>query len=104
MLCDIFVLPGLASLSINQAMYYGKPVICAKRGFEYEVIEDNESGVLIEPQNMSQLISAILKLLLDDDLRKKMGARGKEIGSMFSIDTMVRGIVDAVEFAVKSGR
>ncbi len=78
--CDLFVMPsrydsfGIAYL---EAWQFGKPVIGARIGAIPEVIEEGEDGLLVEFGNTDQLASAILSLLKNDDLRKRMGKKGR---------------------------
>jgi glycosyltransferase involved in cell wall biosynthesis len=77
--CDLFVMPsqydsfGIVYL---EAWRCGKSVIGAKVGAIPEVIEEGRDGLLIEFGNVDQLASAILYLLKNPNLRKKMGERG----------------------------
>ena len=103
LLCDILVLPGWNTLAINQAMAYGKPVITVPYGGpEYELVEEGKTGFIVERDNISQLFSAILKILNDDSLRKTMAINAqKRINNLANIDNMVKGIVKAVKEVTK---
>lgn len=83
---DIFVMPtrqiagdfegfGIVYLEANLA---GKPVIACNTGGVADAVKNNVSGLLIEPENREQLISSILKLAADKQLRQRLGARGRE--------------------------
>jgi len=79
---DIFILPSYDEglpMSILEAMSYGLPVISTTVGGIPEQVEDGESGYLIEPGNIGQIVSKIKILAQDSELRKKMGERSYEI-------------------------
>ena len=58
-------------------MACGKPVISTRVGAIPSVVENGETGILVDPQH-KQLASAILKLALDENLRRKMGNEGRQ--------------------------
>ncbi len=92
---DILVHPaemeGLG-VSLLQAAAAGVPIIGSRAGGIPEVIRDGENGLLIEPGDVQGLRDAMLDLLSDSKLRRKMGLRGKQmISKMFSIDVMAAG-------------
>jgi len=56
-----------------------KPVIGTKVGGIQYVIKDGENGLLIPPKNLGALADAIIKLLNNEDLAKKMGKDGRRL-------------------------
>ena len=83
---------GLAR-TLPQAMLCGRPAISFDVDGAREVVNDN-TGRLIEPKNVEQLIKACAELIEDADLRKKLGEQGREsVKKKFAPDTMV----DAIE-------
>jgi L-malate glycosyltransferase len=77
----IYVLPsyyeGLPT-SLLEAMACGIPSIATNVDGSSEVITDGETGLLVPPRNPKMLAEAILKLLNDESLRSRMGAKGRE--------------------------
>jgi len=63
---------------ILEAMSHGKPVIASKVGGTTEQVIHGETGLLVDPGEIDQLVSAMLKLLSSDKLRKQMGSAGRE--------------------------
>lgn len=55
----------------------GKPVVATSVGGLPEMVEHGRTGYLVAPRNEVQLADAITRLLLDRELRQKMGANGK---------------------------
>lgn len=92
--CDVFVSPSLYEsfgIIFIEAMRYAKPVIGCKVGGMQEVIADNETGLLCQPNDADSFCECLDKLLADESLRKKMGKSGqKRLIEMFSEDTMCR--------------
>ena len=84
---------GLAR-TLPQAMLCGRPAISFDVDGAREVVNDN-TGRLIEPKNVEQLIIACEQLLSDAELREKLGRAGREfVKEKFAPDTMVDSIED----------
>jgi len=83
---DILVLPslrepfGLVSL---EAMAMKKPVVATNTGGSPEVVIDGKTGLLVPPRDSGALFSAIIRLLKDKELARKMGAAGRERATSF---------------------
>lgn len=78
---DIFVLPSYNEglpLSMLEAMAWQLPVVVTPVGGIAEVVDDGESGLLVEPGNVQQLSEAIKSLIKDEDLRLKIATKGRE--------------------------
>ncbi|MCL4517912.1 MAG: glycosyltransferase family 4 protein [Thaumarchaeota archaeon] len=78
--CDVCVLPSKDSsegfgLVLLEAMSCGKAVIGSRAGGIVDVVTE-ESGLLVPPNDVSELSRAILSLLLDDELRSAFGRAG----------------------------
>ena len=79
---------GLAR-TLPQAMLCGRPAISFDVDGAREVVNEN-TGRLIEPKNVEQLIKACAELIEDEGLRKKLGQQGREsVKTKFAPDTMV---------------
>ncbi|MHC4556394.1 MAG: glycosyltransferase family 4 protein [Planctomycetota bacterium] len=79
---------GLAR-TLPQAMLCGKPAISFDVDGAREVVNEN-TGRLIEPKNIEQLINACAELIEDEDLRENLGKAGREsVKEKFAPDTMV---------------
>jgi glycosyltransferase involved in cell wall biosynthesis len=84
---DVFVMPSFSEgtpNSIVEAMASGKPIIASDVGGIPDMIGD-ECGILVPPGDKCALTEAMLRLALDEGLRKRMGAAAKErYGMLFS--------------------
>ncbi|MFH1740184.1 MAG: glycosyltransferase [bacterium] len=93
---DALVLPTSLEgcpVSVMEAMAAGLPVIAAKAGGVAELVEDQRTGLLIEPGNEESLTRAILSLVENPALRSKLGEAGREkIEKEFSLDRMAKQI------------
>ena len=55
------------------AYSFGKPVVATDVGGLPEAVDDEKTGLIAPPKDSSALADAIIKVLKDDELRKKMG-------------------------------
>lgn len=62
-----------------------------------EIIQDGENGILVEPENTMLLAEAILQLIKDDDLRKRIGEKAFESSKGFSINSILPQWIDLIE-------
>lgn len=75
---DIFILPSYAEglpISLLEAMSYKLPVISTPVGGIPEIVEEGKNGLLIQPGNIDDLFCAIKALVVDGDVRDKMGEK-----------------------------
>jgi len=79
---DIFCLPSITMAEafgiVNlEAMACGIPVISSKLGGIPDVVTDRETGLLVKPEDKEALADAIILLLENEDIARKMGNKGK---------------------------
>jgi glycosyltransferase involved in cell wall biosynthesis len=87
---------GLAR-TLPQAMLAGRPAISFDVDGAREVVNEN-TGRLIEPKNVEQLIKACAELIEDKTLREKLGRQAREsVITKFAPETMV----DTIETVYK---
>lgn len=80
--CDVFLAPSRFEsfgLVFLEAMRCGKPVIGCNAGGMPEIISDQLTGLLIEPNDVDKLAHSVLRLSTDPELRKTMGAAGQSL-------------------------
>ncbi len=91
-LTDIFVLPsrweGLP-MALLEAMDAALPVVATKVEGVDEVVENDVQGLLVPPEDAPALAQAILRLVKDRALRKKMGVLArKRVQAHYTTDVM----------------
>jgi len=80
---EVFVLPSVQEgqgIALLEAQAVSKPVIAFNTGGVRETILNQETGLLVEP-NSKELANAIIKLLKNEEMRNKMGKKGREFVS-----------------------
>lgn len=100
---DLFILPGKGGLAINQAIHFGLPVVLFQAdGTEKDMVEDGVNGFYAKTQDREGFVQALMPLLQDAALRKKMGEKSKRIASERSnMENMRKGFLDAINSLVQ---
>lgn len=102
---SLFVLPSRSegiSNALLEAQSFGIPAIASDIPGNREVVTHERTGILIPVDNAEALSEAILKLIQDDELRKKMGkAARNRIIEKFSIASIVDRICEVYNFMSK---
>ena len=57
---------------IAEAMARGVPIVASRVGGIRDLIEENETGLLVDAGDSQQLAEAILKLISDAEMRKRI--------------------------------
>lgn len=95
---------GVACL---EAMAHGRPVVAGAVGGLLDLVVNGETGILVEPGNVPALRAALERLLVDRELRRRMGEAGrKRAADHFSWAAVTRKTLDvyARYAGKKSGR
>jgi glycosyltransferase involved in cell wall biosynthesis len=89
---DLLVLPSREEgmpVAALEAMSYGKPVIATRVGGTPEVVKEEETGLLVPPEDPEALSTALDRMSRDAEMRATMGRRGMMlVRSEFSLDRM----------------
>jgi glycosyltransferase involved in cell wall biosynthesis len=98
---ELFVLPcvtgpdgdrdGIPNV-ILEAMAMELPVVSTRHSGIPEAVEDGGSGLLVAPHDQEALVDAMAQLLVDPDLGRRLGRRGREI------------VRDSFDIAANAGR
>lgn len=85
--CDLFIMPsrqlsnrdvegfGIVYLEANS---FGKPVIGGKSGGVADAVTHEETGLLVDPNNVAEITAAIDRLLTDAPLATRLGNQGMQ--------------------------
>jgi glycosyltransferase involved in cell wall biosynthesis len=91
---DIFAMSSVTEglgTSLLDAMACAKPVVATSAGGIPEVVVDGETGFLVPPRDHEAMAAALVKLLRDEDLRRRMGQAGlARVRRKFSAERMVQ--------------
>jgi glycosyltransferase involved in cell wall biosynthesis len=77
---DLVALPSLAEglpIAILEAMACGKPVVSTPVNGVPEAVEDGVTGLLVPPSSVDALASAMLRVLRDPAMARRMGEAGR---------------------------
>jgi glycosyltransferase involved in cell wall biosynthesis len=90
---DLFVMSsvteGLGTAMLD-AMACSRAAVATRAGGLPEIVQDDITGVLVEPRDHRAMAQAIVTLLRDPPLRTRMGMAGRaRVGELFTVDRMV---------------
>ncbi|NEQ52040.1 MAG: glycosyltransferase family 4 protein [Leptolyngbya sp. SIO3F4] len=87
--CDVFTLLTYFNESAKsiegfgivyaEAGYFGKPVVACRIGGVTDIVKENKNGLLVNPNNLDEMIDAILRLCRDEKLRERLGKNGRSL-------------------------
>ena len=79
---DVFVFPSLEEAypnAILEAMAMQKPIVATRVGGIPDILEDGQTGYLVEPRNADAIGDRVVNLLSDQKLRSIMGRKGRQV-------------------------
>jgi len=81
--CDVCIYPSSSQepfgLTILESMASKKPIVVTWGGGMPEVVHNNINGFVVPPKNFDELASRLTQLLLDKDLRERLGSTGRNM-------------------------
>ena len=96
---DMVVMPSLDEglpLVLLEALAAGKPVVATKVGGIPGLIIEGRTGLLVEPKDARALRDAVLRLMSDEALRKRISEDGKKmVRQEYSAHIMARNYLNA---------
>ena len=103
---SIVVLPyieGSQTGIIPIAYSFKKPVISTNVGSISEVVEDGVTGFIVPPRDSHALADATIKILKDDDLRKRMGENAyRKMKEELSWDKIAEKTIETYNAVIKA--
>lgn len=99
----VYVLGGMGGLSINEAMAFGKPVVCSIcDGTEKKLVRDGYNGYIFENGNLESLKSKLVKLISDEDKIIEFGKNSESIiRNEINLQTVISGYLTAFEYLMR---
>jgi len=85
------------SYQIVEMMSLGVPVIATNIGNLAEIITDQVSGILVEPDNLPQLLSAVTKIDSDELFRERLVAAAAARARDFTIDKTLSSLAGVLK-------
>lgn len=103
--CDVLVMPSLEEvwgLVINEAMSAGLPIVATDvAGGTLDLIEDGLNGFIVKPGSPEAISKALLKILSNKNLRKKMSRETSVLINNFTPEKAVSKIIEAIKYVNK---
>lgn len=107
---NVFVLPSITTyfadacpLVVNEAMYFGKPVITSDAVGTTFMIENGKNGYVVPERDSEALYEAINNVVSNPELEKKMSVNAKKlIEKSFRYENMIEGFNAAVNYVGKN--
>jgi glycosyltransferase involved in cell wall biosynthesis len=91
-LFDVMAIASLAEghpFSMLEAMAMGKPIVATNVGGIGEILINNDTGVLVPPQNTKAMSSKIIHLFQHDQERNRLGSQAKLESQKYSLATYI---------------
>ena len=98
---DVFCLPSLQEgfgIAFLEAMASGLPIVACRSTAVPEVVPDGEAGLLVPPDDPKALARALIRLLRDPLLRRRMGEAGMRKAREHAWEEIARRFVAAAGF------
>jgi glycosyltransferase involved in cell wall biosynthesis len=106
--CTLFVAPSIYEsfgIIFLEAMKYAKPVIGTRVGGIPEIIHENQTGFIIEPEDHHDLSQKIIHLLDNPSECKKLGRNGrKRIEYFFSDEKFADNTINIYKKVISNSR
>ncbi len=108
-LADICVIPSITLdigdpwvFVLNEAMYFGKPVIATDAvGAAYDMIINGKNGFIVHEKDSESLYKSMRDILSNHELKMKMGNKSKEIiNENFRYKNMVDGFKKTINYLI----
>jgi glycosyltransferase involved in cell wall biosynthesis len=88
---DLFAFPTFREslpFALLEAMAAGLPCVASAVNGIPEVVRDGTDGLLVEPRNVDALAQAILRVLADEGLARRLGVAARERSHLFGQEQM----------------
>jgi glycogen(starch) synthase len=98
---DVFCLPARyesLGLVVIEAMSFGLPIVTSDVGGLAEIVEPEESGLLVPVEDASALEAALRRLIDDEALRRRLGERARRVfEERFALARTIPRTLEALE-------
>ncbi|WP_409192481.1 glycosyltransferase family 4 protein [Bradyrhizobium sp. RDM4] len=79
---NILVLPSFSEnlpMSVIEGLAHGVPIVCTPVGALPDLIEDEKTGLIVEPGDVEGLASALARIIDDPGLMQRLGENGRTL-------------------------
>ena len=98
--CDVFVMTSVRlpesvegfGISYLEASIHAKPILAFRTGGVEEAVVHDRTGLLVDEGDLAGLAAAMQRLMEDADLRRRLGAGGREFALGFSWNNAARAL------------
>jgi glycosyltransferase involved in cell wall biosynthesis len=92
-------------LVVNEAMASGLPVLVSNRcGCAADLVKEGVNGWTFDPTNEEQMADLMLRISSDEEQRKEMGSKSREIIAEWGPARFASGISSAIDVALSAPR
>ena len=94
---DIYIIPSYFEgfpRTIWEAMSNGLPVIATKVGSIPFILEERETAILIDSKNVTQIKDAIIKLITNESLRKRLILNSHMLALEHTLEKQTKLLID----------
>jgi glycosyltransferase involved in cell wall biosynthesis len=106
---DMMIMPGYLGLAVNHAFIFDCPVISFSQtengpfhSPEIEYVLESETGFLIPDLSVEKMANALIAYLQNEPLQLKMKENIRfKMENELTIDNMVKGFTDAIDYALQ---
>ena len=105
-LFDVSVVPSLEEgfgLVAVESMALGTPVVASRLDGLLEVIDNERSGLLVEPADPHAIAAGVLRVLRDEPLRRRLAEAGRRRALEFGIDRYVGRLTELYTELAQTG-
>jgi glycosyltransferase involved in cell wall biosynthesis len=93
---QVFVLPSYFEglpMAMLEAMAHGKAIVVSPIGGIPEAVQHEQQGLLVPPGQPAELAAALLRLLQDEALRRRLGEQARlRVQARFSTDVVLQQV------------
>jgi glycosyltransferase involved in cell wall biosynthesis len=105
---DVVVVPSLVEeglpFVVLEASAAGRPVVAFRSGGLAEAVVHDDSGLLVPKGDVDGLVDAIVRVLGDPPLARRLGENGRRHAAEFTVARNVQGLTDLFEEVVRQTR
>jgi glycosyltransferase involved in cell wall biosynthesis len=85
-------------------MMCGTPVLCSRFEHWRPYVEDERTGMMVDPNNIDEIVKVCERMLIDPDELAAMGKRGMEtVRTKYNWDTEFKVLLRCYEDLLKKG-